>query len=173
MPNPIASILNTPTLSRVRRNHGLEHATLTILAQRYPRVPMAGRSSPSGFWLLGDVPTQAVQQAVSEALQRMKAGEHHLAVHPHCGTNYVVSGTLAGLAGATAMSGVGPSRRDKVDRLPLAAMLATIALIAAQPLASAVQAHLTTSGEPGELEVVEVVANQRGGITAHHILTQG
>jgi hypothetical protein len=173
MPNSIQSILNQGSISRIRRNHGLEHATLSILAQRYPGTPMAGRSNTVGFWLLGEVPTEAVQEAVAEALTRLKAGEHHLAVHPHCGTNYVISGSLAGLAGATAMSGVGPRFRDKLDRLPLAASLATLALIASQPLALMFQARLTTSGEPGELEVVEVVPIRRGGIMAHHIITQG
>jgi len=173
MPNLIQSILNNHSVSRIRRNHGLEHATLTILAQRFPNTPMAGRSSTRGFWLLGEVPTDAVQEAVTEALTRMKAGEHHLAVHPHCGTNYVVSGTLAGMAGATAMSGVGPRFRDKLDRIPLAASLATLALIASQPLASMMQTHLTTSGEPGDLEVVEIIPTRRGGIMAHRVVTQG
>jgi hypothetical protein len=173
MPNFLQSIWNNHSISRIRRNHGLEHATLTILAQQYPNTPMAGRSNTVGFWLLGEVPTEAVQQAVTEALARMKAGEHHLAVHPHCGTNYVVSGTLAGLAGASAMSGVGPRMRDKLDRMPLAASLATLALITSQPLALMLQARLTTSGEPGDLEVVEVIPTRRGGIMAHHVITQG
>jgi len=173
MPNLIQSILNNHSVSRIRRNHGLEHATLTILAQRFPNTPMAGRSSTRGFWLLGEVSTDAVQEAATEALNRMKAGEHHLAVHPHCGTNYVISGTLAGMAGATAMSGVGPRFRDKLDRIPLAASLATLALIVSQPLASMMQAHLTTSGEPGDLEVVEIIPTRRGGIMAHRVVTQG
>ena len=173
MPNIINTILNNRSVSRIRRNHGLEHATLTILSQRYPNTPMAGRSNTVGFWLLGEVPTDAVEQAVTEALSRLKAGESNLAVHPHCGTNYVVSGTMAGLAGASAMAGVGPRFRDKLDRMPLAASLATLALITSQPLALMLQARLTTSGEPGDLEVVEVVPAHRGGITAHHVITQG
>ena len=173
MPNLIQSILNHHSVSRIRRNLGLEHATLTILAQRFPNTPMEGRSSTRGFWLLGEVSTDAVQEAATEALNRMKAGEHHLAVHPHCGTNYVISGTLAGMAGATAMSGVGPRFRDKLDRIPLAASLATLALIVSQPLASMMQAHLTTSGEPGDLEVVEIIPTRRGGIMAHRVVTQG
>ena len=173
MPNPIQSILNIQTVSRIRRNHGLEHATLSILSQRYPNTPMAGRSSTGGFWLLGEVPTEAVQEAVTEALARMKAGEHHLAVHPHCGTNYVISGTIAGLAGASALAGVGPRFRDKLDRIPLIASLATLAMITSQPLALMFQARLTTSGEPGDLEVIQVVPTRRGGIMAHHVVTRG
>ena len=36
------TILDIPILSRIRRNHGLEHATLTLLAQRFPYRRMAG-----------------------------------------------------------------------------------------------------------------------------------
>ena len=30
------TILDTPVISRIRRNHALEHATINILSQRYP-----------------------------------------------------------------------------------------------------------------------------------------
>jgi hypothetical protein len=71
------------------------------------------------------------------------------------------------------MAGVGPRVRDKLDRIPLAASLATLALIASQPLALLLQARLTTSGEPGDLEVVEIRPTRRSGIMAHHVITQG
>ena len=45
--------------------------------------------------LLGDVPTEQVESAVREALQRLKAGERGLAVHPNCGTNLATTGLLA------------------------------------------------------------------------------
>jgi hypothetical protein len=158
---------------RLRRNHGLEHATLNILSKRFPNTPMGGHSSINGFWLLGEIPTEAVQKAVQEGLHRMKNGEHQLAVHANCGTNFAVSGTLAGVAGASAMLGVGKRLRDKLDRLALAASLATMALILSQPLGLLLQANVTTSGEPGDLEVVEIVQTHQGWITAHHVITQG
>ncbi len=171
--NSFETSIGYQVLSRIRRNHGLEHATLHILAERYPRTSMAGHSNTSGFWLLGELHTEDVQSAVEEALNRMRAGEKHLAVHPNCGTNFVVSGTIAGLAGALALFGAGRSLKDKIGRLPLAATLATMGLILAQPLGLLVQERITTSGEPGELEVVEIVPTKRGRITAHHILTRG
>jgi hypothetical protein len=160
-------------VSRIRRNHGLEHATLHILSALYPRTSMAGHSNTTGFWLLGELPTEAVQSGVEEALNRLRAGERHLAVHPNCGTNFVVSGTIAGLAGALALFGAGRSWRDKVERLPLAATLATMGLMVAQPLGLLVQERFTTSGEPGNLEVVEIIPSTRGRITAHRIITRG
>ena len=177
MLNPLTSraerLLDSPVLSRIRRNHGLEHATLHILAQRFPGVPLAGHSTASGFRLMGELPTEAIQSAVEEALQRMKAGEAKLAVHPNCGTNVVTAGTLSGLAGAAAMLGVGKRSRDKFERLPLAAMLATLALIAAYPLGLKLQEKVTTSGKPGTLELVEIIKTQRGRLTIHQVLTEG
>jgi hypothetical protein len=167
------SMVNIPWFSRIRRNHGLEHATLHVLAKRFPGNSMAGHSDSKGFWLLGNIPTEEVESAVAEALERMKTGEKNLAVHPNCGTNFATAGTMAGVAGATAMFGVGPRKRDKLDRLALAATLATLALMLAQPAGLFIQKHFTTSGDPGNLEVVEISATQRGRLKAHRIITQG
>jgi len=91
------SLLDTPIISRVRRNHGLEHATLHVLAERHPGLSIAGHSNPGGFWILGDVSTDEVRLAVDEALKRLRGGEGELAVHPNCGTNFVIAGTAAGV----------------------------------------------------------------------------
>jgi hypothetical protein len=167
------SLLGIPGVSNIRRNHGLEHATLHILADRFPGIAMAGHSSASGFWLLGEVATEDVRSAVSEALKRMRGGEPELAVHSNCGTNFVTSGTVAGLAGALAMMGAGGRWQDKFERLPLAATLATVGLILAQPLGLKVQERITTSGVPGSLEVIDIIPTRRGRIKAHHVLTRG
>jgi len=172
MASPFDVLLNFYPVSRVRRNHGLEHATLHILSKRFPHTSMAGHSDTGGFWLLGDVPTEAVESAAREALQRMKNGEHDLAVHPNCGTNFVASGSLAGMAGAFAMWGAGPQWRQKAERLSLAALLATVALIASRPLGFWLQAHVTTSGHPGRLEIVSVRRTTRGGLPAHRVTTR-
>ncbi len=134
---------------------------------------MAGHSNAGGFVLVGDVPTEAVRQAVQEALQRLKGGEPQLAVHPNCGTNFVVSGTLAGLAGAAVMMGPSKRWREKLERLPMAISLATLALIVAQPLGLLLQERVTTSGVPGGLEVVEITPVKNGQMTMHRVITQG
>lgn len=167
------SVLDVEPLARVRRNHGLEHATLNVLSQRYPRRSMAGHSNLSGFWILGDISTGDLQAAVEEALERLQKGERGLALHPNCGTNFVTTGILSGLAGALAMFGAGKRFRDKLERLPLAMVLATITLILTQPLGLLVQERVTTSGEPGGLRVVEIVPSQRGRLKAHRVITQG
>lgn len=167
------SILEYPFFSRIRRNHGLEHATLHILARRFPKTAMAGHSNPGGFWIIGDLDTQEVRAAVEEALDRLRAGENHLAVHPNCGTNMVVAGVSAGLVAALAMLRTSQDRSSKLERFPLAVTLATVALLAAQPLGMTLQARVTTSGEPGGLQVVEVTSKNRGRLKAHRVITRG
>ena len=159
--------------SRIRRNHGLEHATIHVLSEALPGRRLIGRSDLGGFWLLGEVGTEELVEAVRLALARMGAGEDNLAVHPNCGTNFATAGTMAGVAGAAAMFGVGPRKRDKLDRLALAATLATLALMVAQPAGLFIQRHFTTSGEPANLEVIEIIPTKRGKLQAHRIVTQG
>jgi hypothetical protein len=169
----LPGILELPMVSHIRRNHGLEHATLHMLALKLPNTMLVGHSDISGFWIIGEVPSEVLHAAVQEAIARLRSGEHQLAIHPNCGTNYVTAGALAGLAGAAAMLGPGKRWQDKLLRLPFAAALATIALLIAQPLGLLLQARLTTSGDPGTLEVVSITHRSQGHMTVHRIQTRG
>ena len=82
-----------------RRNHALEHATLHVLAQEYPNRMLGGHSNPTGFFILGDVPMEAVADAATEALRRLRLGESQLAIHPGCGTNMATSILLGATLG--------------------------------------------------------------------------
>lgn len=159
-------------ISRVRRNHGLEHASIHVLSAKNPRRQLAGHSDAGGFWLLGDLTLEEVEQAVSEALARLRAGERDLAVHPNCGTNLVTSGMAAGLAGAFAMGGA-RNTRERIERMPLAGLFAMGALLLARPLGTRIQQRITTSGEPGNLQVVGIRQSRRGNLTAHRVTTHG
>lgn len=170
---PLIDVLEFSPFSRLRRNHGLEHATLHLLSQRRPGRPLAGYSDLRGFWIVGDVTMEDLDAAVSEALQRLNTGESQLAVHPYCGTNFVTAGVLAGGAAALAMFGAGKRLRDKLDRIPLAMSLATLALIFAQPLGMTLQKEITTCGVPGALRLVRIIPQKRGHLTAHRVLTEG
>jgi hypothetical protein len=169
----LSGILENPMISRIRRNHGLEHATLHTLAAHLPNTMLFGHSDSGGFWIIGDVPPEMLHAAVQEAITRLRAGERRLAVHPNCGTNYATAGTLAGLAGAAAMLGSGRRLQDKLARLPLAATLATIALILSQPLGLLMQARVTTLSDPGSLEVTSITHRKQGQLTVHRIQTRG
>jgi len=161
-----------PIVSRVQRNHGLEHATLHILSQRYPKRNLAGHSDTGGFWIIGDVSIEDVYESVEEGLERLQKGEKQLAVHSNCGTNFVTSGVLAGLAAGIAMLGVGKKTRDKLERLPFAMFFATLALIFSQPLGMILQEKVTTSAEPGNLQVIEIAVARKGRMKAHRVTTR-
>jgi hypothetical protein len=166
------TILDIPVVSRIRRNHGLEHATINILSQRFPNLRLVGYSFPGGFFILGDIFTADLRQAVIQALVRMSNGERTLAIHDHCGTNYVASGFIAGLLVWLGMAGA-KSKRDKVERLPLAIALATVGFIASQPLGLVVQQRVTTSGDPQGMSILDVFPIKFGRFSLHHVITQG
>lgn len=148
--------LELPPVRRTRQNHGLEHATITILSSRIPNLRMAGRSDANGFYLWGDAPQEEVERAIADALRRMKQGEGHLAIHPNCGTNLVTQGTLVSLAALIGSVGTRRGVRDYLNRLPLVLVLSLLAILFGQPLGMRLQEHFTTTGDLGDLSVIEV-----------------
>lgn len=166
------TILDNPVISRIRRNHGLEHATINLLAQRFPFRRLAGYSFPGGFFILGDIPTDDLREAVVQALDRLNNGERYLAIHDHCGTNYAASGFVAGLLAWLGMAGA-KGKRDKLERLPLVIALATVGFIASQPLGPVIQERITTSGDPQGLSIVDVFPIRYGQFSLHRVVTQG
>jgi hypothetical protein len=170
LPRFLSSVLDVPPLAQTRRNHGLEHATITVLSQKHRGLSLVGRSTPFGFHLYGNVTTEMLADAAHEALQRMRAGEANLAVHPNCGTNFVTAGLAAGLAAYLGFwrADSGSARRE---RLPLVATLATLALIAAQPFGLELQRHVTTSGEMRGLQIDRIERLGRGRVIHHFVTT--
>lgn len=166
------TILDVPILSRIRRNHGLEHATITILSQLFPHRALAGYSFPGGFFLVGDVSTEEVRQAVIQALSRMNNGERTLAIHPNCGTNYLASGFVVGALAWVGMLGT-KNNRDKVERLPLVISLVVLGFIFSQPLGPKIQERITTSGDPQGMSVLDVYPLRFGRFSLHRVVTQG
>jgi hypothetical protein len=165
------SILDFPIISRTRRNHGLEHATISLLSRRFPGQRLAGYSLPSGFFILGRVPTAELRQTVEAALGRMNAGESGLAIHPGCGTNYLASGLVAGLLAWLGMLGA-RDKKERLERLPLVLLLASVGIIASQPLGPLLQKKVTTSGEPAGMSVVDVTPVRLGGLSLHRVATR-
>ena len=167
------SLLDLTPLSRTRRNHGLEHATLHILGKKHPDLTLGGMSSVSGFTILGDISTEDVAEAAIDALKKLRSGEADLAMHPNCGTNFAVAGLFAGLAAWLGTLGTGKAFKKKLGRLPLIILLATVALVAARPLGPLVQKYITTTSDPEGLELERVETIIRGGMRMHRVVTKG
>ena len=150
----------------IRQNHALEHATIHVLGQRTPDARVMGRSTPSGFLIVGPVSTQEVLAAATEAVARLQRGETHLAIHPRCGTNLAVTGVLAGTAAFGATLG---HPRSRLERLPWSLIAATVAALVAQPLAYTVQEHVTTSPDLEGVFVKDIKRQDRGRIPVHKV----
>jgi hypothetical protein len=118
------------------------------------------------------VPTDQVREVVAQALARMNNGERYLAVHPNCGTNFAVSGLVAGLLAWLGMAGA-KSKREQLRRLPLVISLATLGIILSVPLGPKVQEHITTSGDPQGLSIVDIFPVRFGRFSLHRVITKG
>jgi hypothetical protein len=152
----------------VRRNHGLEHATVAVLLARRGPVRLAGRAAVDGFFIVGDVDDALLDECARQALARMQRGEETLAVSPMCGTNIAVTGALtAALVMATLARSRSSGFRDRYGNAVTAAMLGAIA---AQPIGRLVQKHITTRADVRYVEVVETRTLLPG---VHKVYTRG
>ncbi|HZU12237.1 MAG TPA: DUF6391 domain-containing protein [Chloroflexota bacterium] len=147
----------------MRRNHALEHATITVINEQRPEAFLRGRSNRRGFYIVGDVGTGELQDAVEEARRRLSAGEAELAIHPRCGTNLAVAGILSGVAAALASE-----LKPRQNRFSYAILAALAALTVAPRLGFEAQRRLTTLADQSGL-VVERVERTGGPFRREHV----
>jgi hypothetical protein len=155
-----------PFISATRRHHAIEHATVAILFRRRGRVISTwGQSDPWGFLLRGRYDVDEIASAVQEALQRLRAGERHLAVTHLCGTNIATAGALAG---AAAIIGAGRGAKKDWSRAMSASLIATAA---SGRVGIALQEHVTTDAVIGEtmLRSVRLLTTRPGGTPLHRV----
>lgn len=155
----------TTIISRIRRNHGLEHASIHVLSEKHHNFSAQGHSNHTGFSLniYGDVSEQEVTAAVEEAYRRMKNGEHELAIHPNCGTALLTSAAMAAIAAQATFAL--EQRRQQQSRfnltmlfnaLPGAILATAVALILSRPLGLYFQAQFTVEGDLGDMKLVSI-----------------
>jgi hypothetical protein len=151
---------------RIRQNHALEHATMTILAGWIPGLAMSARSYTKGFTIFGDLDPAVVGHACSEALARLRHGEDELAIHPNCGTNFTV-GTSVMMLGSLLALNTNNSRRQ------LAGMLASAltGAAASRRLGAFVQRHITTLPDMADLRVSHVRTRHMRGRRVVEVVT--
>lgn len=158
------NILETAPISTVRRNHGIEHATVHVLTARDASTRLVGRADTTGFNIYGDIPTDALVSAAHEALARLQNGERALAVHPRCGTNLVVAGLLTAVAAVLALG-----RKPSIKKIPDVILATTLAAFIAQPVGMKLQERVTTSPDAIGARVVGVRQSQMGQVKVQHV----
>lgn len=152
----------------IRRNHGFEHATVSVLLARRGPQRIAGRATADGFYIIGRVDDLTLRSCAAEALLRMQRGEASLAVSALCGTNIAVTGAVT--AAATMATLARGPRSGIGDRFGNAFTAAMFGVVLAQPLGRLVQKHVTTRADLEEFELVEVRALLPGvrKVVTHH-----
>ena|SRR5437667_7230621 len=145
---------------RVRQNHALEHATVTILSGLVPDLSISARSFSNGFVIFGNVDLGLLRRAADEALQRLQAGEAELAIHPNCGTNLVVGVSLITLG---TMLGMASSHTR--TRVASAAASSVAGLMAARPLGEYIQKHFTTLPDLDGVRITDITRRNFLGFT--------
>lgn len=136
---------------RVRQNHALEHATVTILAHKLPGLSVSARSNTRGFTIFADIDPGLVRRCATEALERLHAGEADLAIHPNCGTNLAVGMSLAMLGSLWSLTAM--KARTRVA----SALASSVAgAMAARPLGTLAQKYLTTQPDLHDVRIVDV-----------------
>jgi hypothetical protein len=158
--------LQPSVLFRIRQNHAIEHATMHILARRNSQLHLLAHSDWTGFTIYGEVNTEAVIEAVTEGVLRLRQGESNLAIHPRCGTNLAVP---IGISGGLLLTAMSMPKEWRFTRFALA-LLAGIAFATRKPLSLAVQRHVTTTSNVHNVRVRAIQHLNHQGIQIHRVL---
>ncbi len=161
-------ILDLPYILETRRNHALEHATIHLLSRKHPGKRMAGHSNPTGFFLLGDLVTQDIWSAATEAYTRLNSGESGLAIHPGCGTNLATTALLSATFAWFPLRGT-RSMLWRLMLVPFALMFAVAGYQLSKPLGPWLQKYVTTEADLGEMKIVDITPVRRG---VHRVITR-
>jgi len=165
--NPVVQVAQQLMLgSAVKQNHALEHATIVLLSRNFPEVRLSGISFAAGFFVFGDLPTEAILPTAQEALNLLRTTQPELAIHERCGTNLAVAGMLTGLSAMT----IAKLRRpySTANNVILAS---TAALILARPLGLTVQRYVTTQTPNNTMRIEKVSPMTVFGSPAHFVST--
>ncbi len=162
------------SLSKLQRNHALEHASIHVLSKRYPRRRFIGRSDFKGFYLITDLALDKTSEGIHSALARLQAGESHLAVHPNCGTNLLTGAFLAALSSSLVFNAPRDRkhRTDILDLFPLALIATMLSLVLAQPIGSWLQKSLTTRSDLNDSSILSITGRPSGRYSVYRVLTQ-
>jgi hypothetical protein len=125
---------------------------VNVIEENLGQCNLAGFAVKDGFKLrgIGAIAPETVYQAARIALNRLKGGEHDLAIHRRCGTSVMIARFLASVITVVMFIGL------RYFNL-LAFVLALIAVnTLAVPLGEFFQRHITTSTNVGDVIITDM-----------------
>jgi hypothetical protein len=152
---------------RIRQNHALEHATVSVLSQHIPGLAVSARASHHGFTIFADLDLDSVRRASAEALARLRAGERELAIHRNCGTNLAVGASVTLAGWLFALMTLRPR-----TRIASAAIGSVVGFASARPLGGMAQRHFTTLSDVRDVRFVAIRRRQSLGRRFVDVLTE-
>ena len=139
-------------LTSVRKNHAVEHATISILGRNLDKYgQFGGSSNGNGYYIFGPATKENILDASTEAIGRLNLGEHQLAISPFCGTNFLLGGAVA-----TLTTGAILGKKNRLSKIPEAIGLSVLGLVGAFRLGSIAQRKWTTMAEIGNLTIASI-----------------
>ena len=156
------------SIRRVRRNHALEHATVTLMLEEGVRGPLGGYSTPWGFFIIGSISTEQLTRLINEALGRLNDGQSEMAISPHCGTNMAVAVLISGMLTRLAL---GKREEGRWKRMPLVLGAVVAGALLSRPIGNAIQRRYTTLSEMDGLQIVSISRAWPGEVPRLHRIT--
>jgi len=139
-------------LTSVRKNHAVEHATIAILGRNLDKYgQFGGSSNGNGYYIFGPATKENILEASTEAINRLSLGEHHLAISPFCGTNFLLGGAIATLTAGAILG-----KKNRLAKIPEAIGLSVLGVVGAFRLGSIAQRKWTTMAEIGNLTIASI-----------------
>ncbi len=151
------------TIAQIRKNHALEHAVVHVLEKKFSHCALAGYSINKGFWVIGKLAIQDVQEAVDAAYARLAHGEKDLAIHQGCGTNLAATGLAVSLGSLLTMAGT-RSEKERLSRLSSLILVTTACLQLSKPLGVMLQRNVTTDPDMTGLSIRGIDAGEIRGV---------
>ena len=150
-----------------RRNHAIEHATVSILTEQKLKSAILGFAIPSGFIIYSKSDKDEILSAANHGLKLMKSGVSEISISKFCGTNLVVAAMLTGVS--TILLGKILGKKSK-NILNITNGFLLSALLS-KPIGQLVQKYVTTDPNVKNIQIGNSRSLKVGTFHVHFIST--
>ena len=151
----------------IRRNHAIEHATVSILTEQKGKSAVLGFAIPSGFIIYSKSNKDEIVSAANHGLKLMKSGISDISISQFCGTNLVVAALLTGVS--TVLLGKILGKKSK-NILNITNGFLLSALLS-KPIGRIVQKYVTTDPNVKNIQIENSRSLKVGTFYIHFIST--